>query len=178
MLNKTNTGLIIVDVQGKLAEIMHESDALLQQLSVLIRGVKSMGLPVIWMEQIPEKLGPTKAQIAELLDGEPLSKNTFSGWQTEAIAAAIRTAGCENWLVAGIETHVCVYQTVADMLAEGFKLHLVTDAVSSRVLANKQLAIDKMAAMGASLTSVEMALFELQKIAEGDEFRALIKIVK
>ena len=64
------------------------------------------------------------------------------------------------------------------MLAEGFKLHLVTDAVSSRVLANKQLAIDKMAAMGASLTSVEMALFELQKIAEGDEFRALIKIVK
>jgi len=178
MLNKSNTGLIIIDVQGKLAEIMHESDALLAQLRVLIQGVSAMGLPIVWMEQVPEKLGPTKPQIAELLSGTALAKNTFSGWQADNIATAIKEAGCKNWLVAGIETHVCVYQTVADLLAQGLQTHLVTDAVSSRVLANKELAIQKMAAMGAQLTSVEMALFELQKIAEGDAFRALIKIVK
>lgn len=178
MLNKNNSGLIIIDVQGRLADIMHESDALLAQLEVLIKGANAMSLPVIWMEQIPEKLGHTKPRIAQLLSGQPYTKVTFSGWQAESIAAAIKKAGCQHWLVAGIEAHVCVYQTVADLLAEDFEVHLVTDAISSRSASNKELAVRKMESIGACLTSVEMALFELQKIAEGPDFKELIKIVK
>ena len=178
MLTKNNTGLMIIDVQGKLSELMHESGALFEQVKRLIRGANAMNLPIVWMEQIPEKLGTTRPDIAELLSGKAMAKNTFSGWRNAAIAEKIQTANCEHWLVAGLEAHVCVYQTVADLLANGFMVELVTDAISSRVEANKKVAIKKMASLGASLTSVEMALFELQEIAEGAEFKELIKIVK
>lgn len=178
MLTKDNTGLIIVDVQGKLSEMVHESSALFEQVKRLVNGANLMQLPVICLEQLPAKLGKTRPDIAELLVEDAFEKSTFSGWRTKAIAEKIKEAGCEHWLVVGIEAHVCVYQTVADLLANGFIIHLVTDAISSRVLANKELAINKMASLGANLTSVEMALFELQEIAEGEDFRQLIQIVK
>lgn len=178
MLTKDNTGLIIVDVQGKLSELVHESSALFEQVKTLIKGATLMGLPIICMEQLPEKLGKTRPEIAELLTGKAFEKSTFSGWRNAAIAEQIEKTECEHWLVAGIEAHVCLYQTVADLLANGFIVHVVTDAISSRVLANKELAIRKMTCLGAGLTSVEMALFELQETAEGDEFKQLIQILK
>lgn len=178
MLTKDDTGLIIIDVQGKLSELMHESSALFEQVKRLIKGATAMNLPIVWMEQIPEKLGTTRPEIAELLSGEALAKTTFSGWRNEKIAESIKSAQRKHWLVAGLEAHVCVYQTVADLLANDYSVELVTDAVSSRVESNKKLAIDKMASLGARLTSVEMALFELQEIAEGLEFKQLIQIVK
>jgi len=178
LLDKQSTGLIIIDVQGKLAEQMHEADELFQQLRTLIAGVKLMELPIVWMEQIPEKLGGTREEIRTLLPGTPYRKHTFSGMKNPNITAAIEQYGCQQWLVAGIEAHICVYQTVADLLAQGSGVQLVTDAVSSRSAANKTLALQKMAQLGAQLTSVEMALFELQQVAEGDVFRQLIKLVK
>jgi len=178
LLDKQSTGLIIIDVQGKLAEQMHEADELFQQLRTLITGVKLMELPIVWMEQIPQKLGGTREDIRTLLPGTPYHKHTFSGMKNPEITAAIEHYGCQQWLVAGIEAHICVYQTVADLLAQGGRVQLVTDAVSSRTAANKALALQKMAQLGAQLTSVEMALFELQQVAEGDVFRQLIKLVK
>ena len=178
LLDKQSTGLIIIDVQGKLAEQMHEADELFQQLRTLISGVKLMELPIVWMEQIPEKLGGTREEIRTLLPGTPYRKHTFSGMKNPNITAAIEQYGCQQWLVAGIEAHICVYQTVADLLAQSSGVQLVTDAVSSRSAANKTLALQKMAQLGAQLTSVEMALFELQQVAEGDVFRQLIKLVK
>lgn len=178
MLTKGDTGLLVIDIQGKLSELIHESSALFEQVKTLINGANLMGLPIICMEQLPNKLGKTRPEIAELITSDALEKSTFSGWRTDAIAQKIKDAGCEHWLVVGIEAHVCVYQTVADLLASGFMVELVTDAVGSRVLANKDLAVRKMESLGARLTSVEMALFELQEVAEGEEFRQLIKIIK
>ncbi|WP_430462170.1 isochorismatase family protein [Thalassolituus sp. LLYu03] len=178
MLTKNNTGLMIVDVQGRLSTLMHDSETLFAQLRTLISGANVLGLPVVWMEQLPEKLGSTREEIRDLLPGEPLVKNTFSGLQNEAIQARVKALKLQNWLVAGLETHVCVYQTVSDLLRAKYDVHLVTDAVSSRTLSNKELGIRKMESLGAQLTSVEMALFELQKIAEGAEFKQLIQIIK
>jgi len=178
MLTKNNTGLMIVDVQGRLSTMMYESESVFRQLRLLIQGAKVFGLPVIWMEQLPDKLGATRPEISELLEGEPFIKQTFSGMQNAGIAKAVKDLKLQNWLVAGLETHVCVYQTVGDLLRDKHDVHLVTDAVSSRTKANKELGIHKMEAMGAQLTSVEMVLFELQKVAEGAEFRQLIQIIK
>lgn len=178
MLTTRNTGLMIVDVQGRLSTLMHDSESLFKNLRVLIAGAKVLGLPVVWMEQLPDKLGPTREEIRDLLEGEPLVKHTFSGMQNAAIARQVKSLKMQNWLVAGLETHVCVYQTVSDLLREKYDVHLVTDAVSSRTLANKELAIGKMERAGAHLTSVEMALFELQKVAEGQAFKELISIIK
>lgn len=177
-LHPETTGLLIIDVQGKLAEQMHDYDGMLQSLARLISGAKLMGLPIITMEQLPDKLGPTREEIRPLLPNAPLSKSSFSGLGERTILETIDASHCHQWLVAGIEAHVCVYQTVMDLLEQRHQVHLVTDAIRSRSDANRRLAIDKMQAMGADITSVEMALFELQKQAQGDVFKQLIQIIK
>lgn len=178
MLQRYDTGLMIIDVQGKLAELMYGSDDLLRQLRMLIEGAGQLELPIVWMEQLPDKLGPTRHEIRDLLPGQPLIKKTFSGMANLDIAAAVRSHGCRTWLVAGIEAHICVYQTVAQLMEQGYQVDLVTDAVSSRTLSNREIGIQRMAALGAGLTSVEMALMELQQIAEGDVFRKLVQLIK
>ena len=178
MLDKKRTGLIVIDVQGKLAGMMHESEILFQQLRTLIEGANLLEMPIIWLEQLPDKLGTTRAEIADVLPCEPLIKHTFSGMANDDIAAAIKNSGCDTWLVAGIESHICVYQTVCELMDAGYQVELVTDAVSSRTEANKALAIRKMETLGVRMTSVEMSLMELQRVAEGDSFRQLVKLIK
>lgn len=177
-LVKDNTGLLLIDIQGKLAEQMVDSAGLFSSLRTLIAGAKLMQLPVIWVEQLPEKLGPTHDEIKDLIPGSALAKNTFSAVKNADIADAINASGCQHWLVAGIEAHICVYQTVVDLLQQDYQPHIITDAVSARTAANRKLALEKMQAAGAQLSSVEMALFELQQVASGEEFRQLIKLVK
>ncbi len=178
MLNKDTTGLMIVDIQGTLSDLMYDSASMFAQVQKLIRGAQVLGLPIVWMEQIPSKLGKTRPEIAALLAGQPFEKHSFSGMQNPAIATAVQQTRRKQWLVAGLESHVCVYQTVCDLLRSQYEVHLVTDCISSRVLPNKELAVRKMEKLGAHLTSTEMALFELQRVADGPEFKQLIQIIK
>ena len=178
MINRENTGLIIVDIQGNLAEQMHDKEILFKQTAVLIQGAKLLNLPIIWVEQIPEKLGTTHPNIAKHLTGTAYAKSSFSALGSDEIKHAILANDKTDWIVAGIECHICVYQTVRDLLAMDLKVHLATDAVSSRTLENKQLGINAMQTAGAKLTGSEMALFELQQKAEGAVFKELIKLVK
>ncbi len=179
MLKQSNTQLIIIDVQGRLAKLMHQHEPLFEQLGVLIQGAKLMSLPIVWAEQLPDKLGATTPQIANLLAPlQPLSKSTFSAFKQPSMQQAIEQSQCKQVLLVGIEAHICVYQTAMDLLSNGYEVHLVTDAISSRKLENKTLAIERLAQEGAKLTSTEMALFELQQVAEGEQFRDLIKLVK
>lgn len=178
MLNKQRTGLMIVDVQGKLAGMMCDSESLLRQLRILIQGATLLELPVVWIEQVPDKLGATRAEIADLIPGQPLVKNTFNGMANPVIAEAVQAAGCDHWLVAGIESHICVYQTVAGLCDAGYSVEVVTDAVSSRIETNRDLGVHKMEALGAQRTSVEMVLMELQQVADGEVFRQLIKLIR
>lgn len=178
MINIENTGLIIVDIQGNLAEQMYEKESLFKQTSILIQGAKLLDLPIIWVEQIPEKLGATHPEIAKHLTGVAYAKSSFSALGSEEIKEAVLETNKTDWIVAGIECHICVYQTVRDLLAMDLKVHLATDSVSSRTMENKQLGINAMQAAGARLTGSEMALFELQQKAEGSVFKELIKLVK
>ncbi|MBE0481860.1 MAG: isochorismatase family protein [Bacterioplanes sp.] len=178
MLSQQTTGLMIVDVQGTLSDQIDGASALFERLKVLIQVASLMELPIIWMEQVPDKLGHTRPEIAELLPGDAFVKTTFSGMKEPAIAQAVKSLKMTQWLVAGLETHVCVYQTVCDLLKQKYEVHLVTDCVGSRVADNKALAVAKMDRLGAQLTSLEMAVFELQQKAEGDVFRQMIRLIK
>jgi hypothetical protein len=178
MITIEDSGLLIVDVQGKLAEQMAESSALFNHLTVLIQGAKLLSLPIVWVEQLPDKLGSTHPNIMQYLPGKPFEKSTFSAWGNNEIRSEIENLNCRNWIVAGIECHICVYQTVRDLLKMHYNVHVVSDAVSSRRLENKNMGLQAMQAAGASLTSTEMVLFELQKKAEGEAFKQLIKLVK
>jgi nicotinamidase-related amidase len=178
MITIEESALLIIDVQGKLAEQMYESSNLFNNLSVLIQGAKLLSIPIVWVEQLPEKLGPTHSDIIHHLPGKPHTKSTFSAWGDDNVRSEIENLNRRNWIVAGIECHVCVYQTVRDLLKMHYNVHVVSDAVSSRKLENKKLGLQAMQAEGAKLTSTEMVLFELQQKAEGDVFKQLIQLVK
>jgi nicotinamidase-related amidase len=178
MITMEDSALLIVDVQEKLAEQMHESSALFNNLSILIQGAKLLSIPIVWVEQLPDKLGSTHPDIIQHLPGKPFEKSTFSAWGNNEVRSEVENINRRNWIVAGIECHVCVYQTVRDLLKMHYNVHVVSDAVSSRKLENKKLGLQAMQTAGAKLTSTEMVLFELQKKAEGETFKQLINLVK
>jgi len=179
MLQKENAVLVVIDVQGKLATLMHKHKRLFENVNRMIDGAKALNIPIVWTEQIPDKLGATVEVVKEHLEGvELLTKNTFSCCGGPGFNEKLDQLGKTQILVCGIETHVCVYQTCIDLLNNGKEVHLVTDAVSSRFKNNYYLAVEKIKDAGAVMTSVEMALFEMLKVAEGDEFKKVIQIVK
>lgn len=179
MLDRNQSILVMVDVQGRLAQLMHEKQALFKNLVSFIRGIRSLDIPILWVEQNPSGLGPTVAQIAAELDGlAPIPKNSFSCWQNSTFADTLRSTGRSQVLLCGIETHVCVYQTAVDLINAGYEVEVVADAVSSRKPENKALALEKLRDAGVKTTCVEMALFELLKVAEGQAFKKILQIVK
>jgi nicotinamidase-related amidase len=179
MLDIENCCLAVVDVQGKLAELMHEKEILFRNVQILIEAARILEMPILWCQQCPQSLGPTSPQIAELLVGcEPIDKATFSCCGNEDFKAALASLSRRQIILIGIETHVCIYQTATDLLAEGYSVDIVADAVSSRTLTNKQIALRRLSARGANITSTEMTLFELLKTADHPKFKQIAKLIK
>lgn len=179
MLNLESTVLVVVDVQGKLATLMHDNQTLFHNLTTMVKGCRLLDTPILWLEQIPEKLGATVPELARELSGfSPVRKSSFSACGEPEFLAALEQTGRKQVLLCGIETHICVYQTAMDLLATGHGVEVVVDAVSSRTLHNKKVALDKMSARGADLTTVEMALFELMKSADAPRFRDVAQLIK
>ena len=179
MLKIENTILLLVDFQGKLAHLMYEKELLFNNLQKLIKGIQVLGIPIIWVEQNPQGLGPTIPEIADILSNiQPISKMSFSSCRNNDFLQALNALNRKQVLVAGIEAHICVYQTAADIVDIGYEVQVVTDAVSSRSVGNKEIGLQRMRDSGVSLTSVETALFELLKVAEGEQFKEILKIVK
>jgi nicotinamidase-related amidase len=143
--------------------------------AILVQGAHALGLPVIVTEQYPKGLGATVPEVAEHLDGEqPIDKVCFSA----ARADGFDLAGARQAVVCGIEAHVCVNQTVADLLDAGTQVHVAVDAVSSRSEIDRDTGIHKMERSGAVLTTVETALLELVGAAGSDEFKEIQRLIK
>lgn len=179
MLKIENASLLIIDIQGNLAHSMRGKELLFKNTQKLIKGIQILGIPIIWTEQNPKGLGPTIPEIADLMSNiRPISKMTFSCCQNDLFIQALKTLNRKQVLVSGIETHVCIYQTSLDLVDLGYEVQVVTDAVSSRNIDNKEIGLQKMKDYGVSLTSVETVLFELLKVAEGEQFKEILKIIK
>jgi len=131
------------------------------------------------MEQVPDKLGSTIPEIKDvLIDQKPIIKDVFSCMKNEEFNNQIKRINPNDIILAGIESHICVYQTAMDLLEKKYNVHIVADAISSRISENKELGIERMLLEGAMKTSVEMLLFEIQGEAKGDRFRQISKLVK
>ncbi len=179
MITPRKTLLLLIDVQGRLAESVFQPEALAKNIGKLLRACAILDLPVLVTEQYPKGLGYTLDSLMALLAGNvPVEKKTFSCCGTPEFMRQLRSFNRNDILVVGIETHVCVYQTSVELLEFGYNVHLVTDCVSSRSEENKLLGIRCIEKAGASLTSTEMALFELLRTAEGEEFKKILQIVK
>jgi nicotinamidase-related amidase len=179
MMTLDNSVFVLVDVQGKLAELMSEKEELFANLEACTKGMLALDVPVIWMEQIPDKMGKTILPLRKLLKGvAPIPKSSFSCCGEPEFTKALRQTLRKQVIIAGIETHICVYQTASDLLAAGYEVEVVSDAVSSRTAENRNVALHKIAAMGAKLTTTEMILLELMRSAEHRKFRDILKIIK
>jgi nicotinamidase-related amidase len=174
-LQPDRTTLVVVDVQEGFRKAIPDFERVAKATAILIQGADAMGVPVVITEQYPKGLGETAEEVAEHLpEGtDPLEKVVFSA----ADAEGFDLGGRDQALVCGIETHVCVNQTVLDLLDTGTEVQIAEDAVGSRTEENKQVGLHKMERAGAVLTSVETALFELLGRAGTDEFKTVQKLI-
>ena len=176
LMSRHDTALLVVDVQTRLLEAMSPPASLVWNIRRLIDGAHVLGLPVEATEQYPKGLGPTTSQLAERL-GEIPEKLLFSCRACGAIFDRLRDRGIYKILVVGIETHVCVQQTVLDLLASGFRVYVANDAVGSRSGADRDVALRRMESQGATLTTTEAALFEWCEVAGTAEFKKISALV-
>ena len=179
MLRKENTGLIVTDIQGKLARLVNDSDNVIASCAKLIKGAQALGLPIIWLEQNPEKLGSTVEEISSLLSTQnPINKFTFNAGEEPQFISAVSAVNVNTWLICGIEAHICVYQTAMHLKHLGYSVQLVSDCISSRTLENKNLGVSKLSNNGIELTGLEMCLYELVKDCREKEFKDILSLIK
>ncbi|HEU4802163.1 MAG TPA: hydrolase [Solirubrobacterales bacterium] len=174
-LDAKRAALVVVDVQEGFRPAIPGFDRIAAATATMVRGAAAMDVPIVVTEQYPKGLGPTVPEVAEHLpDGvEPLAKTVFSAASADGFALG----GREQAIVCGIEAHVCVNQTVLELLDGGLEVHVVTDAVGSRSPADRELGIAKAERAGAWPTSVETALFELLGKAGDDRFKQVQGLV-
>ena len=179
LLTTDSTALLVIDIQERLFPVMHDKEKLLRNVVKLIKGARVLEIPILLTEQYPKGLGPTLPEIKELLpDVKPIEKVSFNCCDEEAFCKALEALKRKQVLIAGIEAHICVYQTAMALARAGYEVQVVGDCVASREPENKLVALFKMGAAGVSPTTTEMALFELLKVAKGDKFKQISKIVK
>lgn len=170
--------LVVIDVQGKLATIVDQSEEVIQNVSKLVQAMKALEVPILWLEQNPSRLGGTALDIAQHMQGQPITKMAFSACNEPTFMDAVKTSGRTKFIITGIETHICVYQTARQLKEQGFEVEVVEDAVSSRTKANKEIGLKKMQAFGILPTCTEMILYELLQRADHEQFKTVLKLVK
>jgi nicotinamidase-related amidase len=174
-LDAGRAALVVIDVQEAFRKAVPSFDEVARASGTLVRGAEAVAVPIIVTEQYPKGLGHTVPEVAEHLpDGlEPIEKVVFSAPEAEGFDLG----GRDQVLVCGIETHVCVNQTVLDLLGDGVEVHVARDAVGSRFEENRQIGLEKVERAGAVITSVETALFELVGRAGTDQFKEIQRLV-
>ncbi len=160
LVDCNDAGLLLVDLQERLAPAIAESPAVVARCQRLLEAFKAAGRPVLATEQYSRGLGPTVAPLRGRLAPEEIIEKTAFGAPREAAfeAALARHSGVTAWIVAGMEAHVCVLQTVLCLRARRTEVALISDAVASRVPLNKALALRRIAAGGVALTNSEFVL--------------------
>ncbi|MDP1621734.1 MAG: hydrolase [Bacteroidales bacterium] len=170
---------VIIDVQERIFPVMYDHEKLLKNIPLLIEGLKIIGIPLIVTEQYVKGLGPTIPEIAEKIgDMERIEKASFSCCGEPGFMMDIASSGRDYVIIAGIESHVCVLQTVIDLQQSGYHPVVVEDCISSRKPNDKLMAIERMRKEGVIITTYEAILFELLRHSGGDTFRAISKLVK
>jgi nicotinamidase-related amidase len=180
-LERDKTVLVVIDVQDKLCIAMDEKvlRKLTKNIGILLESAAELNVPVIVTEQYVKGLGATVAELKGKAAAAPCyEKMSFSSCGSADFIETLQATGRTQIVITGMETHVCVLQTVIDLRDSGFEVHLVKDAVMSRSKQNWQTAVEAMIMAGAVPTSTESVLFQLLKVAGTDEFRKLSKLVR
>jgi len=176
LLSRNDCILLIVDMQEKLIPVIADHDRITGNVVTLTKFARIIGLPILFTEQ--EKLGSTLPVIKEeIKDFHPIVKIDFNAAKCPFFVTALKNTGRKQMIVAGIESHICIMQTVLHLIPE-FTIHIISDAVSSRSPANVAVAIERMKMSGAIISSTETVIYELLGRAGTDEFKSVLPLVK
>ena len=179
MLNSVESILVLVDFQGKLAQIVHRADLVLPNVLRMVNGCRALEVPILPTLQVPEKLGPILPELDNVLDGvAPVAKHSFSALREPEFMVRLDKASRKQVILMGIEAHVCVLQTGMDLLDAGYEVHVLSDGVFSRTAENRRLALDRLHDAGAINSSVEISLFEMIRTSRHPHFRTISKLIK
>ena len=183
LLQRDRSALVVVDMQERLMPAIAEGDVVIRTAGILIEASRQLDVPVVVTEQYPKGLGPTVDTIASRLpnDAAVVEKMTFSAARNFDFATLIdgfKAEGRDHIVICGVESHVCVMQTAADLDAEGCTVHIVADACGSRAPASKNAALARFGALGISRVTTEMVMFEWLEAAGTAEFKAVSRLVK
>ena len=175
-IQANDTVLVLIDIQDKLLPVMQNREMLIQNAVRLVKFAHLLNLPIICTEQ--EKLGSTIAPIRDELKGlAAISKLSFDCFACQGFKNELERIGRKVLIVAGIEAHICVAQTVLHALRD-YGVHVVADAASARFAHNHAIAMQRMQMAGAVITSTEMFIYEVLGQAGTDIFREVLKLVK
>jgi nicotinamidase-related amidase len=180
LLGSDDTALLVIDMQTAFAPVIERFTEIVNACRILVEGFGVLGAPVVVSQQYPKGLGETVPDILGALPpGTPVvDKVRFSVVGVPGLDAAIRSTGRQRVVVAGIEAHVCVNQSVHDLLAAGYEVILATDAIGSRHPSDRHAGIEKCISAGAVRSTVETVLFEMLEQAGGDQFKTISKLVR
>ncbi len=179
-LDRERAALVVIDVQQRLVPSMEKEvyDRVRRNIDCIVRGAQLLGVPVVATEQYPKGLGPTVPELSAACSGKVIEKLSFGCCGEPSFLDYLRGFGRNQVMVTGMEAHVCVYQTVLGLLAEGYLVHLLQDAVCSRGKTDYLAAMANAASAGAVVTTTETALFQLLRTAAAPEFKAVSALVK
>jgi nicotinamidase-related amidase len=184
-MNKENTLLLTVDIQEKLLPVMNDYEKLLDKAKRLIAGAKALNLPRLYTQQYTQGIGMSVGEIIYIECGENsedfefIEKSTFSVMGEDTFKNKLASqVGIKNVIVSGIEAHICVQQSVLDLIHAGYNVCVVADVISSRSVTDSLFSIARMEKAGATITTMEAVLFELTKTANHPRFREISKIIK
>ena len=180
LFSKDNSCVLLIDYQERFVDVVHDHKKTLKNIELLINGANIYKLPIFVSEQVPEKLGNTIPELKEMTqNAKYFTKKTMSCCGKVDFVDELQKLHIKQIAVCGIEAHVCVQQTVLDLLNNGFQVHVASDAVTvGRHEYNKKIAIGKMKESGAIISSVETILFEIAYEAGSEEFKKLQGLFK
>jgi nicotinamidase-related amidase len=172
--------LVVIDIQARLVPAMPQDVylRLRDTVGMLVDGAKLFGVPVVTTEQYPQGIGHTVPELADACDGTVVEKVSFGCCGEPDFLAALKQTGRSQVIVTGMETHVCVYQTVLGLLEDGYHVHLIRDAVCSRNKLDYLSGVNSAVQAGAVATTAETVLFQMLKESTHDQFRAVSKLIK
>ncbi len=179
-LDSDQSMLLVVDVQGKLIpplppKIYRQT---LQSIDFLIKAARQLQVPVVATEQYPQGLGPTVPELAEACRDKVMAKVSFGCCGEPAFLEHLQQLGRRQVIVTGMEAHVCVFQTVLGLLAAGYRVHLVRDAVISRGKVDYLNSLELARQAGAVVTTAETAVYQWLRTATAPGFKAISALVK
>lgn len=179
LIRASDSALIVIDVQERLAPAMQAPARTIRNARTLITAAKELGVPMILTEQYPKGLGRTVPEIASAAEGAPVvEKLHFSCMEEPSFSQAFEDLGRRQAVIAGMEAHICVVQTAASLMEDGYQVFVVSDATASRTIESEKACLERLSAGGAGIVTTEMVVFEWMGRAGTPEFKRLLAHIK